>query len=481
MDPYYKSQEFLDLLAKYENMRDNNADGFIDAADYADLAEYYLAKADEARAKEAVERGVEIFPDSLPPLSVLARIELSHGRIDEAKKLIERAEDQDELEYHYLHAEIMIAEGNPNEADRYLSTLETDDDPDDIALDICAIFIDHNEFKLAKKWLNKVKDRSKKDVQDFEAHILTGEGNFEEGEKKMNELLDEDPYSTEHWNHLAGVQYQKGDFNASMESSDFALAIDPNNAEALLNKANSFYALNNYEQALIYYECFVQMRPDNITASYFHGVTLAILKRHDEAVKSLRLTLKHALKACQEGDSTCEDLLIDILNELACELSETDSYDEALSLLDQALHTIQNNADMDDVRSDIYLCQAKLYFLKGDAEGAINSFEQARTINDTPETFVRMTAVLYECGYPDRAFDFLGAKLFSEDGQNWTTGHAYLARYAYTLGRTDVYNVLLAIALERNPNEAQQVLYDLYPAGTKPQDYPYTPITPPEE
>lgn len=481
MDPYYKSKEFLDILAQYEAMRDQGVGGFLDASDYADVAEYYLMQNDKQHAKQAATEGVSIFPDALPPLAVLARIELNNGHFDEANDIIERAEDKTELEYHYVKAELLVAMGDSLGADRYLSNIETEEDPDDVALDACAIFIDHNDFNWARKWLDKVKDRTKQDVQDFEAHILTGLGEFEEGEKKVNELLDEDPYSTEHWNHLAGVQYMRGDYNASIESSDFTLAIDANNAEALLNKANAFYSLKNYEKAITFYERFLELMPDNETGLYYYGVSLAITRQLEKSVVVLKKALSVILAGVKEGDSRCKDLLIDALHELTYDLSELKQYDEAHKCLDHAISVIISEEDLRLQCSDLYLCKAKLCFLQGDGDGAIDAFESARQVYDEPETFVRMTAVLYECGYPDRAYDILGAQLFSEEGRTWRTGHAYLARYAYELGQLEVFKMLVPIALERNPIEMSNLLSDLFPPGTQLKDYPNTDPIPLDE
>lgn len=475
MDAYYKSDEFRQVLNTYENILQGN-DGFIDAADYADVAEYFLAKGDDQRARKAAEMGVDIFPDSLPPLAVLARIELSANRIAEAKELIERAADKDELEYFYVQAEIMIAEGRVMAAERFLSEIETDDDPDNVALDIVAIYIDHNEFKLARKWLDKVKDRSLPDVQDFEAHILSGEGKYEEGEKVVNELLDDDPYSDEHWNHLASLQYQRADYQASIDSSDFALAIDANNAEALLNKANSFYALRNYGEACRFYEQFLTLRPDNAPARYFYGLALAMLDRHAEAVKELKLSLNLAIEGSKNGDAFSEDLLSDIQHDLAYELADTGNGKEALTLLHEVLQACRDLPNAEGERADLWLSIAKLHLLEGEVDQTLHAFDKAIAESDTPETFVHMTAVVYECGYVDKAYEILAAKLYSKDGYQWNTGHAFLARYAYALGQMDVFRMNVLVAVERNPIEAQQVLYDLYPDGTAPADYPFTPV-----
>lgn len=478
MDSYYKSPEFRDILTRYEHMRDQAGDDFIDAADYADVAEYYLAQSDEARAREAAQRGVDIFPDALPPLAVLARIEMNHGRCGKARELIAGAKDKDELEYHYVMAELMIAEGDADRADDYLASLQSDDDPDELALDACAIFIDHNQFAKARKWLDKVEDRTKPDAQDFEAHILTGQGRLDEGERKVNELLDEDPFSTEQWNHLASVQYMRGDYHASIDSSDFALALDADNAEALLNKANSFYALRNYTEALTFYDRFTALRPDNLSAEFYRGLTLALLKRHDAAIAVFDSVFRQMIEGIREGDLQSREIIADLIPELCFELSEKQEYDRAQEYADQALAAIRGDETLSETRSFLYLCKAKLCFLQNDSQGVLTYYQQAQKAYDTPETFVRMTSVLYECGYVERAYDILASRLLADEGRTWTTGHAYLARYAYELGKTDEFEKLVATAAQRNPLEASHVLYDLYPVGTQPQDYPTTPPLP---
>lgn len=480
MDKYYKSDEFREVLKRYESILQGDG-GFLDADDYADVAEFYLASGDERKAREAAEHGVDVFPDSLPPLAVLARIELSANHVDKAEAIIERAENKDELEYQYVLAEIMIVKGEVEQAEQFLSSLEIDDEPDEVALDIAAIYIDHNEFKLARKWLDKVKDRTLPDVQDFEAHILTGEGRYEEGEKVVNNMLDEDPYSAEHWNHLASVQYQKADYEASIESSEFALAIDSNNVEALLNKANAFYALQRYEEALRFYKQFLTLRPDNVTAEYFYGASLAILGKHQESATVLKKALLHAVNGCKDNDTVCSELLPDILHELAYELSETGDFEDALNYLQQAQSILKKKDGTEEQQAEVCLVMAKIYLLQADVDRALDLFDAARNICNTPDTFVRTTAVIYECGYTAKAYEILGAQLFSQEGRDWTTGHAYLARYAYSLGRMDAYHLLLLIALERNPAEAQMVLYDLYPVGTKPEEYPFTPLIHPQD
>jgi LMP1 len=55
---------------------------------------------------------------------------------------------------------------------------------------------------------------------------------------------------------------------------------------------------------------------------------------------------------------------------------------------------------------------------------------------------------------------------------DWDIGFAYLARCCYELKLKKEFNIYLRQAVERNPEESIEVLSDLYPEGTSPQDYP---------
>lgn len=80
------------------------------------------------------------------------------------------------------------------------------------------------------------------------ARTLFGLGKYKDSERLFNELLDKDPYSANYWNALAGVQYMKEDYSGALTSSEYAIAIDPNDANGLLSKANTLYAMGNHDE-----------------------------------------------------------------------------------------------------------------------------------------------------------------------------------------------------------------------------------------
>ena len=72
---------------------------------------------------------------------------------------------------------------------------------------------------------------------------MKSHGNYVESETILNELLDADPYFGPYWNQLAQSQFLRNDIQDSIISSEYSIAINPNDEEAVLNKANGLLHL----------------------------------------------------------------------------------------------------------------------------------------------------------------------------------------------------------------------------------------------
>ena len=92
------------------------------------------------------------------------------------------------------------------------------------------------------------------DFKELMARTLFGLGKYDDSERLFNELIDHDPFQKRYWNALASTQFMKEDYSASVTSSEYAIAIDPDDPDAVVSKANGLYRLENYEQALTYFE-----------------------------------------------------------------------------------------------------------------------------------------------------------------------------------------------------------------------------------
>ena len=85
---------------------------------------------------------------------------------------------------------------------------------------------------------------------------------------------------------LAAVQFRSGRLAEALASYDEVLAIKPQFADALNNRANTLKALRRLEEALADYDNALKVRPDFVEAFNNRGNALAEIERYDEALAS---------------------------------------------------------------------------------------------------------------------------------------------------------------------------------------------------
>ena len=236
MDNYYKSKEFKEILEQYENLHDSEQT-LLSTEDYSDIAQYYHEQADDKKALEAIHVALSLYPGSVGPTSFLARYALLEEHdVDKASNIADGITDKNDPDYVLLMAEIMIVDGRADEADSYLDEaydfFYDDDYYDDMPLDVAVLFTDYDEVEYADKWLQRSDETDEIDYIVTKAKILAGQGKINESEELINKLINADPYSTEYWDLLAVVQSMGGKTSDSITSSDYALAIDPDDRDA---------------------------------------------------------------------------------------------------------------------------------------------------------------------------------------------------------------------------------------------------------
>jgi tetratricopeptide (TPR) repeat protein len=63
-----------------------------------------------------------------------------------------------------------------------------------------------------------------------------------------------------------------GNIRDSIQSSEFSIAINPDDAEAILNKANGLFSLGNYHDAREFYRRYAQLYPGEETGELYQGI-----------------------------------------------------------------------------------------------------------------------------------------------------------------------------------------------------------------
>lgn len=458
-DEYFKSKEFKDILTSYEESIKSGHPVFMDVDDLVDIADYYNYNGHQEKARDVIEFALKLNPGAAVPLVFKAREALDNENVELAKAYAEEITDKEDPDYKYLKAEIMIAQNKIDEADSYLREYFKTIDPDeyeDFVLDVSGLYVEYGLNDKAYEWMMRAKDCDREEYKELMARTFFGLGNFDKSAEIFNELIDRNPYSKRYWNALASAQFMNEDFNDSVTSSEYAIAIDPEDPDGLLSKANGLYRLDNFDEALKYYERYCVLVPDDEFGLLNVGTCLVNLSRYEDALEQLRKALEIAPKNSA--------YIVQIHQEMAFAYSSLRMPDKAIACIDNTDVLDCDHIDMDVLRGHILL-------ENGLCEEAETCFQRAITESkNAPNVLLRIMVSLYDNKYLETSYNMF-KKFFGMMADDFNEGYSYMALCCWDMKRMDEFLFYLRIAVKRNPKEAKQVLCNIFPKEIEVKDY----------
>lgn len=458
-DKYFDSKEFKDILASYEKAVAAKESIFLDADDLTDIADYYNYIGDRQKAVEVIDFALQLNPGATGPLVFKTREALENEDVKLAEQLAEEIIDKEDPDYIFLKAEILIAQNFIDKADKYihgfLRYIEPDD-MEDFVLDAVSLYVDYGVDDKAYEWLQKIKDSKRGVYKELMARVLFGIGKYKESVDLCNQLVDKHPYSVVYWNALASAQFMNEEYNNSITSSEYALAIEPNNTDGLLTKANGLFKLGNYEEAEKYYARYNKNEPTDEYGEMNQGVCLMTLAKFEEAIPHFKRSIEVAPE-----DSP---YLAQIYQEIAFTYSSLKHPKEAIEYLDKTDKLDCDHADMIVLRGHILLENG----LKKEAETMFN--KAASTSKNDPSILLRIIVSLHDNKYVDTSYKMF-KKFFSLIDDDFNEGYSYMAICCWEMEHIEEFMHYLQIAVKRNPLEAKMVLGSLFPDEMEPKDY----------
>ena len=196
-EEYFKTEDFRELLDSYEASINAGTTPFMDADDLVDIADYYSFYGDMEKAEEAIDCALQLYPHATLPNVFKARQALADNDFAKAREFAEVIESRDDPDYHYLQAEILIAEGRTAEADRYLRdygmTVDADE-YEDFIRDCANLYIDYGISDKAYEWMMRSRGDDSDDFKELMARTLFGLGKYKDSERLWGELIDRNPF-----------------------------------------------------------------------------------------------------------------------------------------------------------------------------------------------------------------------------------------------------------------------------------------------
>lgn len=460
-DNYFLSKEFQSVLRKYEEARSKGLSLYLDTEDFANISDYYNMRGQNDEALKAADYCLALFPRAAAPLSFKARASfILDSDPKQAQHWLDQVENKNDDDYVLTQAELWLWLEQVDKAEKFLRAhLENEEDPEDYYLDVATLYADYNHFDHARRWLEMSNEFDEPDYQETKARIEMSTGNLDNAERILNKLLDRNAYEARYWKLYAALQLLRNQPEKSLESDDFALAINPEDSEALFNKGNTLYTLGKFEEALKCFRHFCRIQPKNVLGEMNIGIILAYMERPQEAFEHL----EKALSLCTENDDPNK---IELLRQLIYVTTALRRFD-----LTETYLTALAKMPGVDMRY-VYVEKGFVALEQGRREEADAWLTQVAESDDfSLDLRLKVANVYYYCGFPDAAYEYLRPYYENRQPQQDDAGWSMAARCAFDLLRWDEFLKYLKAASECNPNEARMMLQDIFPEGLDPSHY----------
>lgn len=446
--------EFKELLEQYEHAMEIGEPVFMDSDDLLDISDYYRELGRSKDAEIAMNRAYTLQPDSLPALEHKVNMCIDEGDYDGAEEYLSRMLDSTSPEYIYSRAAIWISQKQIEKAEDFLEIqlkdLTEESDRQDFILDVVDLYSDFGYSEMAMKWMSRAHPDNTQDFKELMGRTLFELGKYEDSERVFNELLDSNPFQKRYWNAMASNQFMLEDYGGAVTSSEYAIAIDPEDSESIMYKANALMRLENYEEALKFYQRYESIEPDDELGLLNLAACHISLGQFEEALEKLKTAVRKSSK-----DSP---YLSEIYQEMSFAYGELKRFDEALEAIEHTTSLDCNHSDMEVIRGHILMAS-------GRNEEASAAYQKGIQLSgNAPGTVMRVIISTYDNKYVEESY-VMFLKFFEsmKDNKEWNEGYGYMALVCLDLGKTDEFLSYLQKACKVNPGEAKTALSHLFP------------------
>lgn len=307
-----RSSDDLEYIRRlYEDRVVSAVPFYMEAADLADLVEWYEKAGLDHEAEACLRYALRLHPDDFDLLLTKAYRLKNYGRWSEALELVRSLADQNLREVKMFYFENMLNEMRPDEAEAYLEQEFFSDKGGQVDYDVyveaAELYLDYNFPDRALHALRHVPAGfgDAKQKAELEADAYAGKSDFSQAEAVMNASLDADPYDDISWTQLADIQYKAHKFSAAFDSSNYALAINPDSDQALRVRACAAAEGNDIADYGRYADEYLAKFPDDYYVRLLLGERYYADGRYDDAAKALQ----QAYRACPQDAADKQRIL----------------------------------------------------------------------------------------------------------------------------------------------------------------------------
>lgn len=479
---FFESQEFQDKLAGYELADTLGQRCYFDTEDFVDISDYYLDNNRPDDAMRAINQGLLIHKDNNHLLAIKAGIFIYKHQFTDALDIINQIQDYPNSEILYIRAQLAYAfdhdlqkaealfcEWLEKEEKELATNYEKNENGDIIRDDYIHVimsFIDLSDTRdeeAVRRWIDKYIERfsplGNYDSDLLLADICREENMIDYVERVYTLLLDTNPYLDSAWAILAAAQNINGKFEEAINSADFALAINPEDYDAILTKAHSYYGMNDSSNALPLFQKYIDKTDDG--SQYLYLGLCHVLEEHTEEGYKY---IKGAQDFYESKGIEDKSIYASMCYEIADVYNTGRFYTEAEEAIDKAL-----SIDFDN--PDFLLLKGSIVLAFNEINESLRYFARAVTkTHDKVRTYIYIGVRFMSFEEYEVAVFMFNKALGEKNDPNCTMAHAYLAYIFFHTKQYEEFLNHLKIACKEYPDITRSLFGDLFP-NVKPEEY----------
>ena len=407
---YFESQDFKNLLHAYEEQAGKRKSLYLDAEDFADIADYYLNCNQPDDAMDAIEMGLGMHPDDEALLIVKGATCIYEREYDKAEEVLLKL-DQNIPDVVYQMAQLQYTKymnlpkaeqiwrewmridegGHPSpqkQRENYihiissLAELREDEDMEDDK--------QQETRQAVEKWIREYIDTFGplgKYEEDAQLADICKDNNLPQLLcEVLTQVLEEQPYLPQGWANLALAHFVQKNYEQALEACDFALAIDPNDMHAMLTKAHSTNCLDDKLGAKVLFKEYLDKGGDIIQIIPYAEM-LFFTDEKEEALRQLEKLEKVLDRRRVESEDRYEAVKRNHAKEKERVAIETMLFNEGMELYAKAYCDIGELCHNHDCYEESLACNKKVlevspnnvdaYFMMGVNYLSLNLYETA--------------------------------------------------------------------------------------------------------
>ncbi|MEM4781989.1 MAG: tetratricopeptide repeat protein [Halalkalicoccus sp.] len=217
-------------------------------------------------------------------------------------------------------------------------------------------------------------------------------GRCERALEDADRAIEIDPENADAHIDRGNVFAERGDYGAATEAYDRAVEIDPENARAYHNRASAYVTFGDAGRVMADYDRAIELEPEDSTVHYKRANALALAGRHEAAIESFNRAIEHEpdrsqtynargiARANEAGPSAA---LPDYDRAIELDPENVDAYYNRAIAHARLGNVEESNADIDraialeEGYEDAYIERGNAYAERGSYRRAIQDFERA--------------------------------------------------------------------------------------------------------